>query len=230
VPETPPNYPLLILDTASANISIGLRISQSDTGTWYSSNEQAGKSIFRGIEYCLKKSRTQFKDISSILYCEGPGSMLGIRTTTMALRTWIHTVNSSLKIYKYRSLSLAAAELHLNNYPLPFTVILDARRSRWHTLTVANQDWREEIKYISSEDVSKIQNEIFLIEGFPTWAEISFSHQKCSYSPQLFSDHTLFQKLAHITISPNVFMTENPIYQKWDSTVKKPTKHPTKNG
>ncbi len=224
MPESSPQYPLLILDSASTNISIGIRLNPSDAGVWYDSDEQAGISIFRGIEFCLKKSQTTFKDLSSILYCAGPGSMLGIRTAAMALRTWLHTAQSSLSIYQYKSLSLAAAERCLSNNSVPFTIVLDARRSRWHTLTITEQNWQENIQSITSEDLSQIQHEIFLPEGFATWTELSFPFQKCSYTPHLFADTSFLRKLAYKTTSPNVFMTEKPIYQKWDATIRAQTK------
>ncbi|MBL4575227.1 MAG: hypothetical protein JKY51_03900 [Opitutaceae bacterium] len=216
MPKSPPQYPLLILDTASAKISVGLRLNQSDAGIWFNSDEKAGVSIFRGIQFCLEKSPIQLENILSIIYCEGPGSILGIRTATMALRTWIHTAASPLSIYRYKSLSLAAAGLGFNNTETsPFSVILDARRGRWHTLTTTQQDFLGEIKSIDSNQASLIPHTIFYPKGFPLKTSLPFTYQECDYTPSLLSNTALLEKIVQQTISPDVFITGETTYQKW---------------
>src|SRR5256885_17025634 len=75
--------PLLVLDAASARVQVGV-LSAGDASRWETSNEEAGVGVFR----CLEKLAVRPADCGAWLYCDGPGSVLGIRTVAMALRAW----------------------------------------------------------------------------------------------------------------------------------------------
>ncbi|HRE81282.1 MAG TPA: peptidase M22, partial [Opitutaceae bacterium] len=73
----------LVIDTASTLVQVGL-IQSARQDVWFSSEEDAGQGLFR----CLEKLPLPLKSIAAIAFCEGPGSLLGIRTAAMALRVW----------------------------------------------------------------------------------------------------------------------------------------------
>src|SRR6267142_6499721 len=96
--------PLLILDAASARVQVGVW-RRDGTSDWQSSDEEAGIGVFRGIE----KLGVRVADVGAFVFCDGPGSILGIRTVAMALRTWV--LLKPRPVFGYSSLALVAHAL-----------------------------------------------------------------------------------------------------------------------
>src|SRR5690606_7730550 len=96
-----------------------------DPPRWCSVEEDAGTGIFRVLE----RLGAHLEQANAFIYCEGPGSILGIRTSAVAIRTW--QVLRSRPVFAYRSLELLA----LAKARPGLTVIADARRQHWHAVT-----------------------------------------------------------------------------------------------
>ncbi len=74
---------LLILDAASLVVQVGwLEIGR--TPAWVALEEEAGSGLFRALDELGKRPR----DADAFGFCEGPGSILGIRSAAVALTTW----------------------------------------------------------------------------------------------------------------------------------------------
>jgi len=120
---------LLVLDAASARVQVGWIT--VDSATWASSTDEAGKALFSGIDSLLDSgSPSAPRSISAVgafVFCEGPGSILGIRTAATALRTW-RTLHPQTPAFSYQSLALLAHGLGAPD----LTLIADARRDHWH--------------------------------------------------------------------------------------------------
>lgn len=112
---------LLVLDAASSIIQVGW-FRPGQPARWIRREEEAGTGLFGAIE---ELGGADAVAADQLAFCDGPGSILGIRTTAMALRTW--QVLRPRPLYAYGSLALLAHGLDL-----PGTVIADARRESWH--------------------------------------------------------------------------------------------------
>ena len=115
--------PLLLIDAASTRIQAGLLFA-GEPSRWASSTEEAGIGIFD----CLETLKVEVAAVRAFAFCEGPGSILGIRTSAMAVRTW--NALDPRPTYGYFSLALVARALGRPDV----RVIADARRGRWHRI------------------------------------------------------------------------------------------------
>src|SRR5688572_14610038 len=97
-------FPALVIDAASSEVQVGL-LTANGGHRWYTSDEESGVAVFQGIE----KLAVEPREVGVFIYCEGPGSVLGIRTVAMALRTW--RVFKSTPVFAYCSLALVAHAL-----------------------------------------------------------------------------------------------------------------------
>src|SRR5262245_13128819 len=78
---------ILVLDAASARVQVGL-LRTREEAVWHVADEEAGKALFAGTSALLDRAGLCLDELDAFVYCEGPGSMLGIRTVAMTLRTW----------------------------------------------------------------------------------------------------------------------------------------------
>ena len=113
--------PLLLIDAASARVQVAVWPAQGDA-RWQSAEQEAGVALFAGVE----KLGVEIGVLGGYVLCEGPGSILGIRTAAMAVRSW--RLLNPQPVWVYRSLDLVAQALGEPGA----TVIADARRDRWH--------------------------------------------------------------------------------------------------
>jgi|GEM_PF-178270 len=79
---------LLVLDAASARVQVGWL--STHEAAWSSSHDEAGKALFSGLDSLLKNApaNRSIAAAGAFVFCEGPGSILGIRTAATAIRTW----------------------------------------------------------------------------------------------------------------------------------------------
>jgi tRNA threonylcarbamoyladenosine biosynthesis protein TsaB len=124
--------PLLLLDASSRRIQAGLL--GPDDARWASRADEAGVGVFA----CLAELGADPGAVAAFAFCEGPGSILGIRTSAMALRVW--DVLRPRPLFAFQSLAVAAAAAGRPGA----TLIADARRGLWHCLPPGSppRSWR----------------------------------------------------------------------------------------
>ena len=101
---------VLLIDSASAQIQVGLWQRDAEV-LWRQSDQEAGIAIFACVAAVLALARIGVADLGALVFCEGPGSILGIRTAAMALRVWSAAADRPRPTYAYRSLELLANDL-----------------------------------------------------------------------------------------------------------------------
>lgn len=187
---------LLLLDAASNRIQVGL-LTEDESSRWATSDHEAGRGIFE----CVEQLGINPTSVSALVFCSGPGSILGIRTTAMAVRAW--NVLNSRPTYEYGSLNLVA---HALNQP-ELKIIADARRERWHCQVV-----RQPLRQM---DAANLEGEILLPEGFRHWSPLPDHVNQTSYElrtllPRI-SDADIFSE----TDNPDAFLHIEPTYKEW---------------
>lgn len=78
-----PHFPALVIDAASACVQVGV-LRADGTAAWHADTAESGVAVFRGVE----RLGVDPLAVAAFVFCDGPGSVLGIRTAAMALRTW----------------------------------------------------------------------------------------------------------------------------------------------
>src|SRR3954466_7183961 len=94
---------VLVLDAASPWMQVGL-LQANTPARWQVAEAEAGSALFKGVDAVLKSAGGQLADVDAFVFCEGPGSMLGVRTAAMAIRTW--QVLRARPAYAYHSLAI----------------------------------------------------------------------------------------------------------------------------
>lgn len=189
--------PLLVIDAASSRVQVGWIDAVGTTGRWASSEEESGIAVFRGIE----QLGVDVASAGAFVFCDGPGSILGIRTVAMALRAW--TTLTPRPIFAYSSLALVSHAL-----PNPeITVIADARRDAWHT-------------YRRGESLSRVPSaalsgSLVMPQGFRNWTALPGSVRPTPYSVADLLVATAEHDLLRPTTEPDAFLHEEPSYVTW---------------
>lgn len=205
---------LLVLDAASTAVQAGLLRTGADP-VWAAPPGDAGTALFAGADSVLTRAGVAPDGVGAFVCCEGPGSMLGIRTVAMALRTW--TALRPRPVFAYASLGLAAAG-HASVAPgRPFAVIADARRDSWHCVEVDSSGRSGPLRRLATSALPA--GELVQPENFRTWSRLDRTVAACAYDVgrllATLPDLDLFRPVE----APDAFQHETPDYRRWTPQV-----------
>jgi tRNA threonylcarbamoyladenosine biosynthesis protein TsaB len=190
--------PLLLIDAASARVQVGI-LAAASAPRWSSRREEAGVGIFE----CLDELGDEMDSIGSFAFCEGPGSILGIRTSAMAIRVW--NVLTPRPTFAFIGLSVVARALGRPNVG----VIADARRGQWHRLFLGGA--------LERVPASGLSGELVTPEDFRHWDPLPAQTNRTPYDlAAMFALPQVAQAdLFHAAESPDAFLHEERSYAKW---------------
>jgi tRNA threonylcarbamoyladenosine biosynthesis protein TsaB len=204
---------LLLIDSASARIQVGLMRSDGRE-FWAAANEEAGVAVFTGAEAVLKQAEMKVGDVGAFAFCDGPGSVLGIRTAAVALRTW--RVLKSAPCFAYCSLDLVAKfRIHSDN-GRDFSVIADARRDTWHRVQVGRDGAVGPLQRVVPGQLS---GSLFAPEHFRHWTQAPAGVVQVSYAVREMLHGVNESPLFRDASEPDAFLHEEPVYKTWTPQV-----------
>ena len=204
---------LLVLDAASTRVQVGL-LRAASPAAWRSADDEAGTAIFAGTAAVLKEAKLTIADIDALVFCQGPGSMLGTRTVAMALRTW--QVLKPRPAYAYQSLAVAA-RFAWTQTPRAFAVIADARRDTWHQQAVGTDGGLAPLQRVAATGLPA--GELLTPEHFRAWAQPPRPATPCSYDLARIFPTLAAGDYFHAATAPDAFQHEAPAYKKWSAQV-----------
>lgn len=192
--------PLLLIDAASSVVQVALAHADG-RWEWQTSTEESGVGIFQSVRnLSLPPSAA-----GGFLFCDGPGSILGIRTAAMALRTWC--VLQPRPIFAYSSLAIVALACARENVG----VIADARRDSWHHFQIG--------RGLSRLPTDQLSGDLVMPEGFRNWSTLPPGVRIIPYglSDLLLAvgDADLFRPSP----APDAFLYEEPSYVTWSPQI-----------
>lgn len=200
---------ILVLDAASTRVQVGL-LRPNAPGVWRASPDEAGRGMFTGCESSLAEARLKIEEVGAFIFCEGPGSMLGIRTVAMALRTW--QVLKPRPAFAYQSLAIAGHFEWLERDNRSFTVIADARRDSWHCQQIAADGGRSALQRVGTGELPT--GELLMPENFRAWASPPRPPGIASYDLTKIFPALKDGDFFRATESPDAFQHEAPEYKK----------------
>ncbi|MDP1580275.1 MAG: hypothetical protein Q8M02_08350 [Candidatus Didemnitutus sp.] len=208
---------ILVLDAASTEVHLGL-LGGGQEPMWHHSSDEAGKALFQLLEDCLRAADLPLDSISAFVYCDGPGSMLGVRTVVMAIRTW--QALQPRPAYRYHSLTLLAHDLLTSGRAsAPCGVIADARRDHWHVTPSNAQDGVGALERVPKEKLHDGALPLWHSTAFRAWNPVPSAAQDVPYLPaQLFASQCDTDLLER-TEMPDVFQHAAPEYKKWSAQI-----------
>lgn len=188
--------PLLLLDACSAKVQVGWWSGPGE-GAWARSTSEAGVGVFK----CLEELGIQPDEAGAFVFSDGPGSILGIRTVAMAIRTW--QVLKSRPVFSYHSLEIIAHALRRPE----LTVIADARRDAWHSIRLGSSLHR--LRTI------ELQGLLATPDGFRHWTAMPADVRTVPYELAELLPRIQDADLFRATDSPDAFLHEEPSYVTW---------------
>jgi len=197
---------LLLLDAASERIQVGL-LCDGAAPRWAWRKAEAGVGVFE----CIDELGVDIGSVGAFAFCEGPGSILGIRTTAMALRVW--SVLRPRPLFAYFGLAVAAAAAGRPGVAF----IADARRGLWHRQFLGGPPERV--------PASELGGELATPEGFRHWDPLPAGTVTSSYdlSALLALPAVATADLFRAAPDPDAFLHREPEYAKWTPQIHRAT-------
>lgn len=193
--------PLLALDAASSRIQVGLWL-PTRGWRWQSSETESGTGLFLCTDALLREAKVAVADLGTIIFCEGPGSVLGIRTSAMAIRTW-QLLAPTVDVFAYRSLALLAEHRH----DAALSIICDARRDAWHVARLGQP--------LVRTATAALTGPLATPTGFRNWTPLPPNTAALPYEVSALLDATADRDLLHAAPQPDAFLHEDPTYATW---------------
>jgi tRNA threonylcarbamoyladenosine biosynthesis protein TsaB len=187
---------VVVLDAASDLVQVG-RLEPGAPARWETSSEEAGVAIFR----CFAALGLDVQQVDAWAYCDGPGSILGIRTAAMALRTW--SVGRRRAIFAYSGLAVVA---HALGQP-DLGVIVDARRETWHHYEIG--------RGLSRVPTAQLAGRLVTPEHFRHWSALPADVGRVPYALAQLLPKVWDADLLRPTDAPDAFLHEEPRYVTW---------------
>lgn len=189
--------PLLLLDAASALVQVGWLGPTPADDRWAGSTAEAGTGLFTA----LASLGVDPGDARAFLFCDGPGSILGIRTAAMAVRTW--QVLAPRPVYAYGSLALVAQA----GGDAAVQVIADARRGSWHRFVLGGR--------LERVAAGELAGRLVTPEGFRHWTKPPPGVVTTPYRLPALLAAAATADLFTPTEAPDAFLHEEPGYKTW---------------
>jgi tRNA threonylcarbamoyladenosine biosynthesis protein TsaB len=191
---------LLVLDAASSRVQAGW-LETGAPARWTASDEEAGVGVFRGVAALAADPAAA----DAFVFCDGPGSVLGVRTVAMALRTW--NVLKPRPCYAYHSLAIVAHTLE----DAEIRVIADARRDSWHCQARGGT--------LQRVPAAELAGPLAMPEGFRHWTPLPAQTVRVPYSLA-----EIFPRMPHADVfrpvtEPDAFLHEEPSYATWSPQI-----------
>jgi tRNA threonylcarbamoyladenosine biosynthesis protein TsaB len=122
---------LLVVDTCAPRTEAALWLGNASAPVAVAALEaEASSALPAAVARVLSEPATggrRIADLDAVAFCDGPGSVLGVRLAAATLRAW-RAVRPELALYSYHSLPLLAL-----THP-GLTIVADARRDTWHAV------------------------------------------------------------------------------------------------
>ena len=207
----------LLLDASGPVTHVGL-LHHNQWLALYGSETPALESLFQGVVQCLREAALSLDAVKGFIYCDGPGSTLGLRLSAMALKTWRSLPQwQETPVYTYHRLNFAAALVSAKpDLTYPFNLITEFRQGSWHCLTIQSADTlaNTSIKVLEFEDLNPLSGTFWHLPQRnldPPPVDRQLLNYTIQPLPELLTQFDLLQRVN----MPEPFSQEQPQYQRW---------------
>ena len=178
------------------------------------SDEEASLSLFPSVKDALAQSGLELQDLKAIAFCEGPGSMLGIRTAVMGIRTWKSAgLLGDCQILSFSSLEVGRLLIAAQTDEA-FTVVTDARRNSWNALD-SSDPIGAPARLIANEDLEQLETARFSFHDFPSWTRCAAPIERIDYRPESVFRDSRFGALLRENPNAEIPTARAQEFAKW---------------
>lgn len=207
----PQNGPVLVLDAASPIIFVGLW----RDGAWLTTRSveaAALDALFEAVEDCLDEADCHLSELAAFVYDEGPGSVLGIRVTAMALRSWKALPElKKTPVFAYRSLEMLAAQIAEGESVKVFRIIADYRKDAWLSLLVPDG----EIDIVSHDAIEQGMP-LYYLKQRKAWSKPPVGAIEVALELLAYPELLCGSEICRLVESPGVFTVRVVEYKRWE--------------
>lgn len=204
---------ILLIDSASTCVQVAV-LRRDHDAVWITRTGEAGEQVFAAVNEILATAKLTLDGIHAFIFCDGPGSVLGIRTAAVALRTW--RMIKERPAFAFCSLTVAAHALTLTQGKRDFAVIADARRDSWHHVAVSTDGTISNLHRLPS---AALTGTLIMPEGFRHWSQLPTQLETTPYSLAALLPALADADLFYEAIEPDAFLHEEPAYKTWTPQV-----------
>lgn len=207
---------LLVLDASTRAIAVGIVTEKR----WLSLERAEGdalETLFRLTDAALTAGKRRLAELDGVLFCAGPGSLLGLRLAAMAVSTWqMLPEHGHWNLRQYHSLALAAGNRQLAG-ETDFDVCSPFRRGQLNQLSVRNGA-RQELSLLDAETPAEATLRRYFVpngtlaEPTPAGSEI-LPYPIDALPSLLAADSALFQPVPRA----KVFVPLEPEFATWSA-------------
>lgn len=208
----------LVIDGSGSVVFAGLLDPHNQ---WLAKIERDGaplEELFPAVEQALAEASLTLADIASYLYCEGPGSVLGLRLCAMAIETWTRLYPDSAQFYKYNSLQLSAfARLHADPDLTDALIVADWKKGAWNGLYIKNGTVGA-TEVIDDAELAAWGGELYHLPQRKGWQSPPSNVQTLNYDPSIISEVRSRPSLLQATEGVQLYSSGINTFQKWTPT------------
>jgi len=211
-----PETPALVIDGSGSAVFAGIL---SDSGTWRAQLELTGaplECLFPLVKQVLHQAGLTLADLRSFLYCEGPGSVLGMRLCAMAIETWTRLYPDAAACFAYNSLQLTAALLLADNPGLGQALLVsDWKKGAWNAVHITDGH-AQKTGVVDDEAIAAWTGPLYHLPQRKGWQKPPSKALQLSYNPRRI-DEMLRQQpgLLHQTEGVQLYATGINTFRKW---------------
>lgn len=152
-------------------------------------------------------------DLDAVAFCDGPGSVLGVRLAAATLRAW-RAAHPALALYAFHSLPLLAVA---SANTVGATIIADARRDTWHAV---RPDAPHSILRLPTGELATC-GALASPENFRRWSSLPAGVEPSTvpYSAAALLAAAPNEPFFELAEQPDAFLHEQPSYVAWTPRV-----------
>ena len=208
----PPSAPTLVIDGSGSVVFAGVR---GQDGAWLAKSELDGaplESLFPAVEATLEAAQLSLSEIRSFIYCEGPGSVLGLRLCAMAIETWSRLNPESAHYYAYNSLQLTAALICADTTGIDNALLVsDWKKGVWNAVKI-NQGIPGPTAVADDAMIAEWTGSLYHLPQRKGWQKPPVGATTVEYSPQRLAE--ALDRLKPTT-GVELYASGVNVFQKW---------------
>lgn len=208
-------FPALVIDGSGSSVFAGILCAD---GQWLAQTTQTGaplEKLFPTVEATLKEASLQLSELRSFIYCEGPGSVLGLRLCAMAVETWSRLYPDSAHYFAYNTLQLCAALLcHDQTLPERTLLVADWKKGAWNAVTIVNGQI-EATSVADDATITEWDGALFHLPQRKGWQKPPTNAQTIDYTPERLIDVINHPGLLRPTAGVELYASGVNTFAKW---------------
>ena len=209
------NKASLVIDGSGSSVFAGLLDAENQWLAKVSRDGTPLEELFSVVKLALTESGLSLTDIGSYIYCEGPGSVLGLRLCAMAIETWTRIYPQSTQYYKYNSLQLSAyALLHAKPDLQDALIVADWKKGAWNALYMRGRDVGA-AEVIDDASLSDWEDLIYHLPQRKGWQSPPEKVQTLRYDPSILDTISDASGLIQMTDRIELYNSGINTFQKW---------------